>query len=220
MLSFRALTAIQEASNALQICPVVRRHVRSTGIRGAGPARAGTGQLSARHERLRLHEPRRERVRFGARAAARLQPARRHLGQVFAAAQRLQRAAARRAAVREVHERRLLVDDGVPREPAEGQQAARSADDERAVLALRQDVGRLGQLQQQRPGELPPSQSRPRPRRRREHAGARVEVRGQHPRPRRLGPDDARRRFTRASCRIRSSARRRSSARGSARRTR
>ena len=69
------------------------------------------------------------------------------------------------------------------------EQAARAADDEGAVLALRQDGRRLGQLQQQRPGELSPSQSRPRARRRREHAGARVEVRGQHPRARRLRPD-------------------------------
>ena len=41
-----------------------------------------------------------------------------HVGAIFAAAERLQRAASRCAAVREVHERWLLVDDGVPRQPA------------------------------------------------------------------------------------------------------
>ncbi len=155
----------------------------------------------------------------GACAATRLQPARRHVGPLFAAAQWLQRAAARRAAVCEVHERRLLVDDGVPGEPAEGQQAARAADDERTVRAIRQDGRRLGQLQQQRAGELSPPQSwdsapAAARTRRNAHGGSKEtcwfsKARARH----------ARRRSMRASCRIRSSARRRSSARGSARRT-
>src|SRR4029453_14842317 len=62
MLSFPAPYSFQEASNALQICPVVRRRLRNVGIRRSAPAGSGTGQFSARHERLRVYPQGRERL--------------------------------------------------------------------------------------------------------------------------------------------------------------